>query len=349
MRVAFELTVLELDAAGTARAVGELAAALRERDDVQLVPVAHPRRRRSAGRLVRGLDRELRWMPFSLPRRARRLEADLLHCPAALGPARGAGPPMVVTINDVLALEHPRWFSLANAAQQRLLVGRLARRAAAVCVPSGHTRTALVERTGADPARVHVVPYGVGPPFTPGAPDEGVLARFGVRRPYALTVATLQPRKNLEAVLAAHQRLDLQLVVAGGRGWRDEALAARLRDARGVVLTGRVEDAELVALLRGAAMLVHPSRHEGFGFPPLEAMACGTPVVAARAASLPELVGDAGALVDVDEPGRLAAAMARALDDGDRLRERGLARAAELTWAACAERTAAVYRAALAG
>jgi alpha-1,3-rhamnosyl/mannosyltransferase len=206
-----------------------------------------------------------------------------------------------------------------------------------------------VERTGLPAERVHVVPYGVGPPFTPGEADETVLARFGVRAPYVLTVATLQPRKNLEAALRAHAQLDgVQLVVAGGRGWRDEALAARLRATRDVVATGRVDDAELVALLRGAALLVHPSQFEGFGFPPLEAMACGTPVVAARAASLPELIGDAGVLVDVEEPGRLAAAMAGVLDGGARLRERGLARAAELTWAACAERTAAVYRAALA-
>jgi alpha-1,3-rhamnosyl/mannosyltransferase len=345
MRVAFELTVLELDAAGTARAVRELAAALEARDDVELQFVAHPRRTWMGGRIVRGLDRELRWMPFELPRRAR--GADLLHCPAALGPARG-DVPLVITVNDVLALEHPRWFSRANALQQRLLVGPLVRRARAVLVPSEYTRTAVLARTSAAPERVHVVPYGVGEPFTPGAPDERVLAKHGLRRPYALTVATLQPRKNLEAVLRAHAELDLQLVVAGGRGWRDEALAARLRDAGNVVVTGRVDDAELVELLRGAALLVHPSKFEGFGFPPLEAMACGTPVVAARAASLPELIGDAGVLVDVDEPGRLAAAMADVLAGGAGLRERGLARAAELSWAACAERTVAVYRAALA-
>jgi alpha-1,3-rhamnosyl/mannosyltransferase len=344
VRVAFELTVLELDAAGTARAIRSLRAALGARDDVTLMDVAH--RARARGRLARGLDRELRWMPFGLPRAA--AGADLLHCPAALGPVRG-DVPLVLTVNDVLALEHPQWFSRANALQQRLLLGRLARRARAVLVPSGYTRDALVARTGVDASRVHVVRYGVGAPFSAGEPDQDVLTRFGVRAPYVLTVATLQPRKNLEAALTAVAGLDVPLVVAGGRGWHDAALAERLRRTSNVVLTGRVSDDELVALLRGAAALVHPSKHEGFGFPPLEAMACGTPVVAARAASLPELIGDAGVLVDVDAPGELADAIERVVRDPGPLGERGLARAAKLTWAACAERTVAVYRDALAG
>jgi alpha-1,3-rhamnosyl/mannosyltransferase len=344
LRAAFELTALELDAAGTARAIRELAAALAARDDVELLPLAHPRRARGRGRLARGLDRELRWLPVSLPRRVRALGADLLHCPAALGPVRG-DVPLVVTVNDVIALERPEWFGAANALQQRLALGRLVRRARAVIAPSAHTRERLLAHTAADPERVHVVPYGVGPPFTPGPPDEAVLARHGVRAPYGLTVATLQPRKNLEAVLAAHARLDgVQLVVAGGRGWRDAALAERLRGARGVVLTGRVSDAELVALLRGAAFLAHPAHDEGFGFPPLEAMACGTPVVAARAGSLPEVVGSAAPLVDPGDHAGLAAAAAGLLADPGPWRERGLARAAELTWARCAERTVDVYR-----
>jgi glycosyltransferase involved in cell wall biosynthesis len=357
VRVAFDLTVVELDAAGTARAVRELARALEARPDVELVPVAHPVRPRGPrGRIARGLDRELRWLPFGLPRRARARGADVLHCPAALGPPR-VGVPLVLTVNDLLALDHPQWFTRANALQQRLLIGRLARRARAVIVPSEDTRRRLLERLGPDQARVHVVPYGVGPPFSPGPPDRAVLARLGVAPPYVLTVATLQPRKNLDAALRAHAELaaagvDVQLVVAGGRGWRDAALAARLAGTSRVLPTGRIDDAELVALLRGAELLVHPSRHEGFGFPPLEAMACGTPVVAARAASLPELVGDAGELVDVDAPGALADTMQRVLGDArlrGQTRERGLRRAAAFTWARCAERHVAIYRRALEG
>jgi alpha-1,3-rhamnosyl/mannosyltransferase len=190
-----------------------------------------------------------------------------------------------------------------------------------------------------------VTPWGVDPGFRPGPVDPEVLRRHGIDGPYVLAVGTLQPRKGLEAVLEAAG--GHRLVVVGARGWRDEEIAARLRDR--AVLTGRVEDAELVALLRGADVLVHAAREEGFGFPPLEAMACGTPVVAYRSSSLPEVVGDAGVLA---EPGDLAAAVGRVLGDAAlraELSERGLARAAEFTWDRCAELTVAAYREALDG
>lgn len=356
MRVAFDETVLALDASGTAGAVRELGAALDARDDVELLRLAHRPPAFARGRLAVGLDRELRWMPAGLARTAARRGADLLHCPAALGPARRTAVPRVVTIHDVLALEHPSWFTRANALQQRLVVPGLVRHAAAVVTPSRHTATALARHVAVDPARVHVVPWGVAPRFSPGPADEALVARLGLRAPYVLTVATLQPRKNLGFALDAHAELarrgtPVQLVVAGGRGWDDAALAQRLAGAPDVVLTGRVTDDELVALMRGAACLVHPSVHEGFGFPPFEAMACGTPVVAADGGAVPELAGDAAWLVADGDVRGLADALA-ALTGGDdaraaALRGRGLARAGELTWERCAAGVRAAYAEAL--
>jgi glycosyltransferase involved in cell wall biosynthesis len=142
-----------------------------------------------------------------------------------------------------------------------------------------------------------------------------------------------------------------RLVVVGARGWRDAEVAKRLRAER-VLATGRIPDDALVALLRGAEALVHPSWHEGFGFPVLEAMACGAPVVAAPAPSVAEIAGDAAVLVDVEDEAAFAAALDDLLGDATRrgdLRERGLRRAAELSWERCAERMAAAYRQALDG
>lgn len=340
MRVAYELTGLELDTGGSARAARELRAALEARGDVELLPVAQPGTR--GGRIVRGVARELTWFPRRLPRRVARLGADVLHCPLPLAPPVRHPTPTVVAVGDALAWEHPEWFTRANSIHARTLLTRALRRATAVVVPSEHTRARLRDAIGVDAV---VTPWGIGPQFSPGAGEPG---------DYLLAVGTFQPRKNLEAAVAAFERLernDLRLVVAGARGWGHEAVLARARNspaAARIELLGRVSDEELVELYRNAACLVFPSRGEGFGFPPLEAMACGTPVIAARSGSLPEVLGDAAALVDPDDVDGLAATLETVLANPEQWRARGLARAAEFSWARCAEETVAVYRSAIA-
>jgi alpha-1,3-rhamnosyl/mannosyltransferase len=259
--------------------------------------------------------------------------------------------PTVVTVNDAIPWEHPEWLTRAHVAHARLVLAPALWRARGVLVPSVHTKERLLASVrGLAPDAVAVTPYGVDPAFAPGP---GPVDR---REPYLLAVGTLQPRKNLEAALAAFERLhagglEHRLVVAGARGWRDEELIARLGAspaAERIDLAGRVDDVALVTLYRGATCLLFPSRAEGFGFPPLEAMACGTPVVAAAAGSLPEVVGDAAPLVQPEDHAALADAVAHVLADPEPWRARGLARAAAFTWARCAEHTVAAYRAALA-
>jgi glycosyltransferase involved in cell wall biosynthesis len=262
-----------------------------------------------------------------------------------LAPPRRGRVPVVVAVGDALPWDHPEWFTRAHVLHARTVLARALRVAAAVVVPSAHTRDRLranVRGLG----EVHVTPWGIAPRFSPGPGPPG-------RAPYLLAVGTLQPRKNLEAALAAFERLhadglEHRLVVAGARGWRDEALVARLRAspaAARIELAGRVDDDALVALYRGAACLLFPSHAEGFGFPPLEAMACGTPVVAAAAGSLPEVLGDAASLVAPEDHAGLAAAVAEVLADPERWRARGRERASRYRWERCAEQTAAVYRA----
>jgi glycosyltransferase involved in cell wall biosynthesis len=346
LRVAFEETGLELDATGSARAARDLRAALERRDDVEVVPVAQPAG--PGGRLRRGREGELAWFPARLPRAVRALDVDLLHCPMPLAPALGHAGATVVTVNDGIPWDHPGWVTRAHAAHARLVLAPALRRAAGVLVPSAHTRERVLERVpGLRPEAVAVTPYGIAPAFSPGP------GPAGGEGPYLLAVGTLQPRKNLEAALSAFERLggvEHRLVVVGARGWRDDALLARLRGspaAGRIVLAGRVGDDELLTLYRGAACLLFPSRAEGFGFPPLEAMACGTPVVAAAAGSLPEVLGEAAALVAPDDHAALAAAAAEVLADPEPWRARGLARAARFDWARCAEQTVAAYAAAL--
>ena len=173
MRVAFEQTGLELDATGSARAVRGLRAALEARDDVDVVPVAQPEGG-PGGRVARGLVRELAWFPAGLPRRARALGADVLHCPMPLAPPRRFGLPVVVTVNDAIPWDHPEWLTRAHALHARLVLAPAVRHAAAVLVPSQHTRERLLARIrGLSPDRVAVTPYGIDPRFSPGPGPPG--------------------------------------------------------------------------------------------------------------------------------------------------------------------------------
>ncbi|HEY3188374.1 MAG TPA: glycosyltransferase family 1 protein [Solirubrobacteraceae bacterium] len=346
LRVGFDVTGLPLDAGGTSCAARGLRAALQARDDVEVVPLAQPLRR-ATGRLARGLARELVWYPVGLPRRARAARVDVLHCPAPLAPPRRTRVPVVLTVHDVYAVERPEWFTRANALHARHVLPRAARAASVVVTSSEHSRGRIASRLAVDPDRIVVAPPGVDGRFAPGRVADGLLARIGVgERPYVLAVGTMQPRKNVRAVVAAVERLAAagaphHVVVAGPRGWRDEGLSGER-----VHVAGHVDDDELVALYRGADCLAFLSLGEGFGLPALEAMACGTPVVASDRSSLPEVVGDAGVLADPEDDAAITAALEGVLGSPDRraeLRERGLRRAQSFTWARCAQLTLGAY------
>jgi len=283
---------------------------------------------------------------------------DLVHHPRHLvPPGIGRGTPSVVTVHDVLPLSHPEYFSTLIRVRYRPLARAAVRAADLVLTGSRHSAGQLTELLDVDPGCVVVTPYGVEGRFRPVGRDAGWLAeRFGVRSRYVLCVGTLEPRKNLVGALRAFGRLagsveDCVLVVAGGRGWRNEEFERELaRESGRVVLTGFVSDEELVRLYSGAELFLFPSLAEGFGFPVLEAMACGAPVVSSDRTSLPELVGDAGVLVDPGDEAAVAAACERVLGDeafAAGLRERGLERAARYSWDTCAAATVAAYRATL--
>jgi glycosyltransferase involved in cell wall biosynthesis len=291
------------------------------------VRVAH---RGSGGRIARGLDRELLFYTRTLDRELRATGAQLLHCPGHAAPRTGV--PFVLTVHDVLPLRHPELFTYANRTHFRLLVAPAARRAATVITDTAHVRDQVVELLDVSPDRVAVVPCGISERFRPAEPDPAWLtSRFGVRGPYLLTVGAGDPRKNV--AMARRISGDRQLVAVGPE------------------TTGHVTDEELAALYSGADCFLFLSLDEGFGFPPLEAMACGCPVLASARGSLPEVLGDAAVLVE-PAASEAADALARILRDealrAD-LRARGLERARTFTWEACARATAGVYCQAVGG
>jgi glycosyltransferase involved in cell wall biosynthesis len=253
----------------------------------------------------------------------------------------------------VLVLSVPELFSAPIRANFRALAGPLARRAAVVLTGSQASARDIASHLRVPEERIVVTPYGVEPRFRPSAPSPEVLARLGIDRPYVACVGTLEPRKNLVTALRAFARVreDVALVVVGGSGWRNAAFEEELARVPGkVVLTGFVSDEDLVGVLAGARCFLYPSLHEGFGFPPLEAMACGTPVVTSSVSSLPEVVGDAGLLVDPRDVEAVSGAVERLLRDDElhaRLRSSGLERAASYTWGRCAAETVGAYHRAM--
>ena len=270
--------------------------------------------------------------------------------------------PSVFTVHDLAFLAHPETHLRANRAYLATMMPRYVAAATMVIADSESTRRDLLARYGVPPDNVRVVPLGVEPIFAPVPPTEArpvVAERYGFTAPYLLFVGTLEPRKNLRGLVAAYRallqrRADLPtLAIAGGEGWwyddlyrliKREGLAGRVR------FLGRVPDADLPALYSGSAVFAYPSLYEGFGLPPLEALACGTPVVCSNRSSLPEVVGDAALLVEPTDVGALAGALERLLDDEPlrrELRARGLARAAQFTWARTATETLATYHEAL--
>jgi glycosyltransferase involved in cell wall biosynthesis len=262
-------------------------------------------------------------------------------------PLAKVGLPAVLTAHDMAIYRHPEWFPGRQALSVRLIVPRSMRRADAVIAVSRHTAADVGELFGVPVERLHVVPEGVGPQYRPLPREElaAVGRRYDLPERFVLFVSTIEPRKNLETLLDAWSRLRERppLVVAGGWGWRYEEVQRRLDQAPdGVRLLGPVRPAELPALYNLATCLAHPAWYEGFGLTPLEAMACGTPVVASTASSLPEVVGDAGLLVPPDDPEGWRDALERLLDDAAlraRLRDQGLRRAAEFTWQKAAAAT----------
>ncbi len=266
------------------------------------------------------------WEQGVLPLRAR--NAAVLVNPANLAPL--AFSRNVVVIHDAAALREPSWYSHAYVAWQRAVLPRIARRALRVVTVSAFSRDELAELLGVDAT---VVPGGVDARFHPGA-----LAARPLARPYVLTVASGTARKNLGALAETARRLaadGIDLLAAG-------AGRPQLRAERpdGLRMLGHVDDLELPGLYAGALAFVLPSLHEGFGLTCLEAMASGTPVVAADRGALPETCGDAALLVDPTDPGAIADAVLAAIGDED-MRERGLRRAAGFGW----DRTVAGMRA----
>jgi glycosyltransferase involved in cell wall biosynthesis len=294
---------------------------------------------------------------------------DVFHSPFPPLPPRvlTGGAARVLTIYDLIFVNRPEFMPAEIISfMQRVLHSIDAGRDWVACI-SEFTKEEFCEHTGMAPERVFVTPLAAAPHFRPvreAAALDAARRRYGIPEgDYFLGVGVLQPRKNLAHLIRCFFRLlaeqnlpDTHLVLAGAQGWmQDEIFAAAdasSRERSRVIFAGHVADEDLAAVYGGALAFVYPSLYEGFGLPPLEAMACGTPVITSNTTALPEVVGDAGLTVAPTDADALCGEMLRVARDG-RLRaelsERGLRRASEFSWARCAAETVKAYGAAALG
>ncbi len=337
MRIAFDVSPLSHPRTGVGNYIrGSLAGLVEAGGEVVAFAPTSPRGLKAIPAALEGIpvDLRLRVLPFAhfwrqgwsrlgRPPVERFLGSiDVLQFSDWMYPPQRAGV-RATMIHDLVPLRFPEW---AQGRTVRMHSAKY-RNAAATCdvifTNSEFTRREVVELLGVPGERVHAAPPAPEPRFRPDRPREE-------RDPYLLTVATLEPRKNLGTLVEAYRLLgdERALVVAGGEGWGEQA------ELGGAELLGFVDDDRLARLYRGADVFVYPSRFEGFGIPILEAMASGVPVVASSHESLDEACGDAAVRADPDSPEAIAAAIEQALGEREDLVRRGLAHAARFSWAA---------------
>jgi glycosyltransferase involved in cell wall biosynthesis len=347
LKIGFDAGPLLDPPTGVGRYTSELATALEARDvELRRFAVAF------GGDVPSGVERmrlparvaRRAWMRWGKPRIDRLVAgADLVHATNFVLPPSSL--PGVVTVHDLSFL---RSDVFPGGESLRALVPWSVRRAAAVITPTRAVAGELSERYGVSEDKIFVTPEGVSEMFFGASPlSDTALGKMGIPGPYALAVGTLEPRKNLPRLLAAWDASGLtgegwRLVLAGPKGW-----GAELPETPGVILAGYVADETLPGLLAGASFFCYPSLYEGFGLPPLEAMAAGTPVLAGDHAVSREVLGESASLVDPEDTEALVQGLG--LLAGDETLRRsfavaGRARAASFTWAATAKATIEAYR-----
>lgn len=291
---------------------------------------------------ARFIGRHLQW-----PARIRRLKPDAYFGPIGALPLGEIGCPSAITIHDLAIYRDPNWFPGRQPLSTRWVVPRSLRRADVLIAVSANTARDIEELFDVPASRIEVVPHGVAAVFKPMSSEDlaGARARLKLPERFILFVGTIEPRKNLVTLLEAWamMRDRPDLVIVGGWGWRYEPIRERLgRLGTGVHHLDSLDPTDLPAVYNLARVLAHPAWYEGFGLPPLEAMACGTPVVVSDRSSLPELVADAGLVVAADDADAWRKALERVCGEPDLaadMRRRGILRAAEFSWARAADLT----------
>jgi glycosyltransferase involved in cell wall biosynthesis len=358
-KVAFDISALKLTGGGTATYLRELVQALADLDSgLTYSMLDYPQYFSRSSRVLRKLDtlnRELIWQQLILPARAIDSGASVLHSPAMICPVK-CRLPIVMTVLDAYIVRSPQSFPLWQRARMNHLLPRCINRADRIVAISHFTKNEILNLFPfVNEEKIIVTWLGVNSRFKIVTDElkEKVRAKYRLDKPFILSVSTIEPRKNLKTLVKAlallKDRIDHELVLTGSYGWMCKDLYSLISDynlSDRIKLPGYVDLEDLPAMYNLAEMFVYPSLYEGFGLPPLEAMACGCPVITTNVASLPEVVGNAAMLFDPLDVEQLSFSIERLLNGTsiqNELKSKGLSRTSIFSWEKCARETLAVY------
>ncbi|QBD79031.1 glycosyltransferase family 1 protein [Ktedonosporobacter rubrisoli] len=373
MRIAIDYTAAIRQGAGIGTYVRNLVAAILAQDPENRYTLLtsgrptgehrFPQAENVRGRSILIPDRYLNvlWYRWHVPLPATLFAGatDIYHGPDFVLPPLGNTIRKVVTIHDLAFLEHPEYAVPSLAAYLRQVVPEAIEAADVVATVSHEVSKTLIRHFQTPPAKITVVPNGVGAHFRRISDPiilDATRYKFGLKHPLVLAVGTMEPRKNHIGLIKAfhkaqaHKNGPAMLAIAGGEGWLyDETrqVVADLKLEKKVRFLGRVSDLELITLYSMTDIFAFPSFFEGFGIPPLEAMACGAPVITSTTSSLPEVVGDAALLVDPHDIEALATSITRLLENAQlrsELQQKGYQRVKHFTWAASAQKMLTIYQ-----
>lgn len=301
--------------------------------------------------------RRMLWMHFLLPGIIRKTQPRLCHFPNAMAPI-SLSKPFILTIHDASLFLHRHFHPMARLLSIRLTLPYLAHRASAIITVSNHARDDLIRIMNLKPEKVFVTHEAASEQFRPVTDNETLehlRHKYHLPESYILYVGTLESRKNLVRLVRAFSELHKkgfshQLVVVGATGWKASNIFREIEDLSledKIIMPGYIPKPDLPGILSMSELFVFPSLFEGFGLPPLEAMSCGTPVIASNRSSMPEICGDAAHYIDPEDEQSIIAGMAEILGDKEyhqEMRRRGLERARQFSWRKTARETSEIYR-----
>jgi len=294
--------------------------------------------------------RELLWHFYTLPKKLEKLGLDIFHSTAQLNSISNTKYKKMITIHDLAAIKFPHTHNLYPRLSAKYILPKVISKSDKIIAVSENTKKDIINYFKVDKDKIEVIYEAAEKIFKP-VKTKKVLEKYNIDQPYILYVGTIEPRKNINLIIKAFQEikrnnLPHKLVIVGKFGWKYQSILTSLKGSNDIILTGYVKKEDLPEFYSNAEFLVYPSLYEGFGLPPLQAMACSCPVISSNTSSLPEVIGNAGILINPKDKETLKSSMLKLIKDRSlisELKKKGLKQSKKFSWEESAKKTLNIY------